>query len=124
MYCNAPGSDFQTTDRTVTFNATLSNTCVNIPTFIDQLIEDTEAFRVRINSSDLAITLGDEALVLIMDQNSREALVMFNQPSYQVIEGEVISVCVSLTLNPLNLERDVEIMLSTVSGDATGKLYN
>ena len=108
-------------DTTVTFNAALSSICINILTLNDSLVEETEVFTVRINSTDSAITIGEDSEVLITDSNMREVLVTFDQSSYQVIEGEVASVCVNLTSNPLNLDRNVEIMLSTVSSDAEGK---
>ena len=52
---------------------------------------------------------------------SSEAVVEFDQTSYNVVEGQSLSVMVSVR-SGVTLERDIEVTLMTVDDSATGNV--
>ena len=121
LYLLFLGSDFNSTTTEITFDSSKSSCCIEISTFNDILIEDPEIFNVAIITADPAVSIGNDVPVTIEDSNEGEVFIAIAESAYRAFEGETVAVCVQVTSEISNLQRDIVLSVVTISGgDAEG----
>ena len=113
-------SDFNSTAIQVTFNSSNTGHCIEVQAFTDTLIEGPETFIVVVSTNDTAVISGGSVLVTIEDSNEGEVLVSLAESAYSVLEGEMVTVCIEIESDVVNLQRDVVLLLMTTNGVAQG----
>ena len=109
-------------DVEVTFDSSSSVHCVQVTALLDTLIEGPETFSVTVTvGEEAAVSPGGSVLVTIEDGNEGEVVVSFAESAYSEPEGSGVDICLQVTSDILNLQRDVELSLVTRSESAQGK---
>ena len=109
-------------NSTFVLDSTSSSVCLNISTFPDQFIEGNETFTVNIRTQDSAVTVGPFAQIIIVDVSIEDIVASLDNDTYKIVEGETISVCVEISSDVTNLQRDVVLTLVTSEITAEGDL--
>ena len=115
--CAGP-ADYTSVEVELTFDETVSLSCVDIPIVDNDFIEEQESFTVTLTSSDPDVTfMPPTAPVFIVDDDS--VTIGFEMELYNAAEGNgSVELCAVLLEG--TLERDVTVTLETQDGSAQG----
>ncbi len=121
MYHYIPGGDFNSSSIGITFDSSVSSTCVQVSAFSDSFTEDPETFAQTITVNDNAVSPGNSVFVTIQDSNAGEVLIAISDPTYSALEANSVMICVEVISPLFNLQRDVSLSIMTTDGTAQGR---